>query len=111
MSLKKTVQTAVNKAFNAAGDLKKFGTLKGPKVVDYDLSVGAVVSKPSASTQVEVIVTQSSKEDDSTTSYSAILKSGVNLSVYRTIEIDKKVYKLGTYTDNGFVIEINLMEE
>jgi hypothetical protein len=111
MSLKRTVQSAVNKAFNAAGDLKEVGTLQGPKITGYDLEVGAVVEKPSSSTQVDVIVTQSNKQDDSTTSYSAMIKSGPDLSVYKTIKINKKVYKLGTYTDNGFVIEINLMEE
>lgn len=111
MSLKKTVQNAVNKAFNAAGDLKDTGILSGPTITDYDLATGSVVSKPASSKTVEIILSSSAKQDDSTTTYSAILKSGVDLSVYKTITINKQVYKLGQYTDNGFVIELTLMEE
>lgn len=111
MSLTRTIQSAVDKAFNAVGDLKKTGQLFGPKVSNYDLSTGSVVERVEKSAIVDVILENSSKSDDSTTVYKAILKSGPNMSVYKTLKIGSVNYRITSYEDNDFIINLNLARE
>jgi len=111
MSLKRKLQAAVDKAFNAAGDLKLSGKLLGEKVTGYDLTLGEVVSTQAKTLNLKVILTESSKQDDSTTTYSAIIKSGVNLSVYKYLLVNSLQYKINGFDDNGFVITISLSRE
>lgn len=111
MSLKRKLQSAVDKAFNAAGDLKVSGKLIGEKVSGYDLTLGEIVSTAAKTLTLEVILTESSKQDDSTTTYSAMIKSGVNLSVYKYLLVNSLQYKINSFEDNGYVITLSLSRE
>lgn len=111
MSLTRTIQSAVDKAFNAVGDLKKQAKFSGPKVSNYELSSGSVVEMPKKSTIVDIIIEGSSKSDDSTTTYRAIVKSGIDISVYKTVTIESVTYRITSYEDNDFIINLNLARE
>jgi len=43
--------------------------------------------------------------------YKAILKSGVDLSVYDTLTVGSVVYNITDHTDNDFTIEATLTKE
>lgn len=111
MSMQSTIKKAVDKAFDAVGDLKKTARLFGPSVKGYNLTTGVIEEKPSSSLTVDIIIEDAAKSDDSTTVYKAIIKSGVDLTVYKQLKIDKVNYRLLNYTDNGFIINLNLARE
>lgn len=107
MSLSAKVTAAVDKAFTAANDLVKQGTLSNKKVSSYNFGTGSVESQ-SRSIPVEIIIYSSSRSSGGDYTYNAILKSGVDLSVYDTLTVEKKEYKIVDFTDNDFVIEVTL---
>ena len=110
MSLSAKVNAAVNKAFAAAGDLVKTATLSNKSVSSYNFATRSVESFTST-LNVEVIITTSNKASGESINASAIMKSGVDLSVYDTLTVEDKAYKIVSYTDNHFVIEAQLAKE
>lgn len=111
MSLRRTIQSAVNKAFNAVGDLKKSGTLQGNSSLSYNLATGSNVEIGGIPIAVDVIIDLKTRSDDSSSVYKAIIKSGVNIDVYKTIEIDSVVYRINSYDDDEFIINLELVRE
>jgi len=110
MSLSAKVTAAVNKAFTAAGDLVKTGTLVSKTVSDFDFATGSVVSSNSTST-VDVILQTTKRSSGEGFTVTAIMKSGVDLSVYDSLEIDGKTYSIVDHSDNGFTIDAILKKE
>lgn len=110
MSLSAKVNAAVDKAFAAAGDLVKQGRLSSKKVSKYDFATRKVVSSTSV-ILVDVIITTNKRSSGEGFSTSAIMKSGPDLSVYDTLTVDEKSYKIVDYNDNDFIIEVELSRE
>jgi hypothetical protein len=110
MSLSAKVTSAVDKAFTAAGDLVKKGTLSTKAVSSYDFASRQTVSTTS-STTVDVIIQSTQKPSGEGFTTTAIMKSGVNISVYDTLTVGSKVYNIVDYTDNEFTIEAILTKE
>jgi len=110
MSVSAKVTAAVNKAFAAAGDLVKQGTLSTKSVSSYDFSTRSTVSTTGSIT-VEVIIQSTQKPSGEGFTVTAIMRSGINISVYDTLTVDSKSYNIVDYSDNGFIIEAILTKE
>jgi len=110
MSLRNKVTSAVDKAFKAVGDLVVSGTLSSKSVTGYDFSTGLIAST-STSTVVEVIKLTKTNPLTNATSTEAIIKSGVDISVYDTLTIDGVEYNIGDYDDNEFIITLQIKKE
>lgn len=110
MSLKSKITAAVNKAFSAAGDLVQTGTLSSKSVSDYSFSSRSTVST-SSSQSVSVIIEATDKKSGEGFNYKAVMKSGINLSVYDTLVIGNATYNILDFNDNDFVIEASLVKE
>ena len=110
MSLSAKVTTAVNKAFTAAGDLAKQGTLSTKAVSTYDFGTRQTVSTITSQT-VDVIIQSAQKPSGEGFTITALMKSGVDISVYDVLTVGSKVYNIIDYTDNNFTIEAILTKE
>jgi len=110
MSLSAKVTAAVNKAFTAAGDLVKQGTLSSKTVPGYDFATKSTVST-TETLSVDVIIQSTQKPSGEGFTVTAIMKSGINISVYDTLTVNSKSYNIIDYSDNGFVIEAILIKE
>jgi len=110
MSLSAKVTSAVNKAFTAAGDLVKEGTLSSKSVSGYNFASKSTISTTSSVT-VDVIIQSTQKPSGDGFTVTAMMRSGVNLSVYDTLTVESKVYNIVDYSDNGFTIEAILVKE
>ena len=110
MSLKSKIKAAVNKAFSAVNDLVVVATLSTKNVSSYDFaSRGVVATTGTASVEVIIISTQKPSGDGFTTT--ALMKSGVDLSVYDTLKVDNVSYNIVDYTDDGFTISAIIVRE
>jgi hypothetical protein len=109
MSLSAKVTAAVDKAFAAAGDIVKLGTLSTKLVSSYDFSSRQTVSTTSQTVEVIIQSTQRPSGEGFTTT--AIMKSGVDISVYDILIVGSKTYNIVDYTDNNFTIEAILTKE
>jgi len=110
MSLSAKVTAAVNKAFTAAGDLVQTGTLSSKTVSGYDFSSRTTVSTSTTIT-VQVIIQTAQKVSGEGFITTAIMKSGVDLSVYDTLTVGTKSFSIIDYSDNNFIIEAQLSRE
>lgn len=110
MSLSAKVSAAVNKAFAAAGDLVQQGTLSSKNVSSYDFASRSTISTSSTVT-VEVIIQTAQRASGEGFTTTAIMKSGVDLSVYDTLTVGTKAYNIVDYSDNNFIIEAQLSRE
>jgi len=110
MSLNAKITAGVNKAFSAVGDIAKTATLSSKSVSGYNFGSGAVTSTTSEKS-VKVILQSTKNKSGEGFTVSALLKSGVDLSVYDTIVVDSKVYNITDFDDNGFVIEAMIVKE
>jgi hypothetical protein len=110
MSLSAKVTAAVNKSFTAAGDLVKQGTLSSKTVSGYDFATKSTVST-TETLSVDVIIQSTQKPSGEGFTVTAIMKSGINISVYDTLTVNSKSYNIIDYSDNGFVIEAILIKE
>jgi hypothetical protein len=110
MSLSARVTAAVNKAFTAAGDLVKTGTLSTKNVSGYDFATRSTVST-TGSQSVDVIIQSTQKPSGDAFTITALMKTGVDLSVYDTLTVNNKAYNIIDYSDNGFTIEAILTKE
>jgi hypothetical protein len=110
MSLRNTVSNAVNKAFASAGDLVQDGTLSSKSVTGYNFASGGTVSTSSTKT-VDVILTNTKKPTSKSFETLALLKSGIDVSIYDTITINNKTYNIESYVDDDFLITLTLARE
>ena len=110
MSLSAKVSAAVNKAFAAADDLVQTATLSSKNVSSYNFSTRSTVSVSTTKT-VEVIIQTAQRASGEGFITTAIMKSGVDLSVYDTLTVGTKSYNIVDYSDNNFVIEAQLSRE
>jgi len=110
MSVSAKVTAAVDKAFAAAGDLVKQGTLSNKAVSSYDFTTRSTVST-TTSTTIDVIIQTTKKSSGEGFNVTALMKSGINISVYDTLTVDSKSYNIIDYSDNDFVIEAMLIKE
>jgi hypothetical protein len=110
MSLSSKLTTAVDRACSAAGDLVKRGTLSTKAVSSYDFATQKTISR-SSTKQVEVIIITTKRSSGESFSVSAIMRTGVDLSVYDTLTVNNTKYKIVDYDDNDFTIELKLKRE
>jgi len=110
MSLNTKVTNAVNKAFDSVGDLVKTATLTTKSVSSYDFATRSTVSNSSTQT-VEVIIQSKKRPSGEGFTVSAMMKTGVNLSVYDSIVVDNVTYNIVDFNDNDFIIEAVLVKE
>ena len=104
------IKAAVNKAFLAADDLVESGTLSSKKVTNYDFSQRSTISSSSTQT-VDVIIESAKKPNGEGFIITALMKSGVDLTVYDTLTVGTDKYAITDYTDNKFVITAILSKE
>ena len=110
MSLSAKVTRAVNKAFSAAGDIVKTGTLSTKSVTSYNFATRSTVST-AATLAVGVIIQSTDKPSGEGFTIKALMKSGINISSYDTLTIGAKVFNIVDYVDNSFTIEAILTKE
>jgi hypothetical protein len=110
MALSAKVTTAVSKAFAAAGDIVKTGTLSTKSVASYNFATRSTVST-TATLTVSVIIQSTDKPSGEGFTIKALMKSGINISSYDTLEVSSKSYNIIDYVDNGFTIEAMLTKE
>jgi hypothetical protein len=110
MSLRSKINSAVNKAFLAAGDLVYEGVLSVKNVSSYDFSSRETVSTNNT-LAVKVILQSSKKPVDTGFTVSAILKSGIPFGTYDTLVVNNLTYNIVDYDDDGFVITAILTRE
>ena len=110
MSLTAKLTDAVNKAFAAAGDLVKTGTLSNKTVSGYDFSTGQTVST-SSTKSVEVIITTKSLPSGGGYSVEGMMKSGYSVDAYDTLTVGSDVYNITNVADDSFVITLTLSKE
>ena len=110
MSLKAKINAAVNKAFAAVDDLKVSASLSSKKVSEYDFSQRGVVASDSQQV-VDVIITNTQKPSGEGFTTTALIKSGIDLSVYDTLTVGSVVYNIVDYTDDNFVITAIIVRE
>jgi hypothetical protein len=110
MSLKAKVNSAVDKAFAAIGDLAVSGTLSNKNATSYDFATGQAVATTTSKT-VKVFLQSTNKPSDGSFNTTALMKSNVNVDGYDTITIGTTVYNITDFTDDGFVITMQLLRE
>jgi len=110
MSMKARVAQAVDKAFNAIGDLKQTGTLKVKNVGSYDFA--SQTTKGAVKTQsIELFIESKKSKSGEGFTTSALIKGVVDLEVYDTLTVGGVAYNITDYSDNGFVTEAILSKE
>lgn len=110
MALRSKIQAAVDTAFAAANDLVVSATLASKNVSGYDFTDRSTVS--TSTTQViDVIIETKQRASGDGFNVSAIMKSGVDLSVYDTLTVGSTIYNIVDYSDNDFVITASLVRE
>lgn len=110
MSLKAKIRAAVNKAFAAVDDLKVSASLSSKNVSTYDFASRGVVSNDSNKI-LDVIITSTQRPSGEGFTATALIKSGVDLSVYDTLTVGSTSYNIVDYTDDNFVITAILVKE
>jgi hypothetical protein len=110
MSLSARVTSAVTRAFDAAGDIVKTGTLSTKSVTAYSFADRSTVST-TGTLSVKVIIQSTERPAGGGFTIKALLKSGPDISVYDTLTVGSKIYNIVDYVDSGFVIEAILKKE
>ena len=110
MSLKAKVNAAVDKAFAAIGDLAVSGTLSNKNASSYNFTTGETVSTTTSQT-VKVFLQSTNKPSDGSFNTTALMKSNVSVDGYDTITIGNTVYNITDFTDDSFVITLQLVRE
>jgi len=110
MSMKARINNAVEKAFNAIGDLKQTGTLTVKNVGSYDFATQTTSSTISTQSIELFIETKKSKSGEGFKT-SALIKGVVDLEVYDSLSIGGVTYNIVSFADNGFITEAELTKE
>jgi hypothetical protein len=110
MSLRAKINSAVDKAFTAAGDLVVSGKLSTKTVTGYNFSTGQN-SSTSKSITVKVILETTRRAGSESFKTTAMMKSGQAVTLYDTLTIGKEVYNIIDFSDDDFVISLNLSKE
>ena len=110
MTLSAKITSSVNRAFTAAGDIVKTGTLSNKTVASYNFATRSTVSTTSTLT-VLVIIQSTDKPSGEGFTIKALMKSGINISSYDTLTVEGKAYNIIDFVDNGFTIEAMLTKE
>jgi len=107
MSLRRTITNAVDKVFAACGDLVVLATLTSETVTDWDYTLREPVGVTQTK-KIEVILEDTKKASGTDYTTSAIMRTGFDLSVYDTLTVNGRDYKIVDWKDNDFVIEATL---
>jgi len=110
MSMKARINNAVDKAFNAIGDLKQTGTLTVKNVGDYNFATQSTESTISYET-IELFIESKKTSSGQGFTTSALIKGVVDLEVYDSLEVGGVIYNVVDYSDNGFITEAVLTKE
>jgi hypothetical protein len=110
MSLRAKVSAAVDKAFAAIGDIAVSGTLSNKNASSYDFATGQAVSTTTSQT-VKLFLETTDKSSDGAFQSKALLKSNVVVDGYDTLTIGTSVYSITDFTDDSFVITLQLTRE
>jgi len=106
---KAKITNAVNKAFDAAGELVSKATLSNKVASSYSFASGTV-TQSNVSALVDIIITEKSLVDGRA-KYTALLKTAANIDAYDTLTVGSDTYSITDTTDNGFVITATLTKE
>jgi len=107
MSMRAKVKAAVDKAFNAIGDLVVSATLSKNTSSGFDFASGSLTTTTS-SIKVKVVLESTTKPTGESSSAKAMMKSGTAIGGYDTLTIGTDVYNISSFTDDGFVITLDL---
>ena len=107
MSMRAKVKAAVDKAFLAIGDLVVSATLSKNTSSGYDFTSGSITTTTSSIT-VKVVLESKTKPTGESASAKAMMKSGTAIGGYDTLTIGTDVYNISSFTDDGFVITLDL---
>jgi len=110
MSLRAKVNAAVDKAFAAIGDIAVSGTLSNRNAGSYNFATGETVSTTTTKA-VTVFLQSTNKPSDGSFNTTALMKSNVKVDGYDTITIGTTVYNITDFTDDSFVITLQLVRE
>jgi hypothetical protein len=111
MSLTSTIETAVDKAFEAAGDLVRIGVLKEKEVSSFNFSSGKIVSNETLY-QVEILETSSTLDEDQHVVKDLLIRNkDLESSRYSTISYEGKTYRIQTIEEYPGVIQLKVRSE
>ena len=111
MSLKAKITAAVNKAFNAVGDLVEKGKLSNTTASNYDFATRSTTTTSKTET-VDVIILDTSKDAGvHHDTVKGIMKAGPTLDYYDTLTVNKVKYSIVSYQNNGYTVDLVLKKE
>jgi uncharacterized membrane-anchored protein len=111
MSLTATIETAVDSAFSAAGDLVKLGVLKEKDISGFNFSTGQVTSKE-VTYKVEIIESSSKLDEDQHVVKELLIRDkDLDGSRYSTIAYDGKTYRIQTIQEYPGIIQLTVRSE
>ena len=112
MALRTRIIAGVNTAFTQLQDLVVDVTLMQSGSARYDFGSSTNVSDPVLTTTVQGILLTESKQstDGNRATNTLILKSAdvTDIDVYDSFSAAGKTYRMESYADNGFVIEVTV---
>ena len=103
------LQTAVDQAFEAAGDLVETGSFSREGVTGFDWSTSSLVKTDPASTSVNVIVYEERQGSEPTLAIKAIVKqSEWPGEIYDTLTVGSVTYDIVNYVTYKVVVLLDL---
>ena len=112
MALRTRITAGVNTIFTRLQDLVVDVTLIQSTPTSYNFGTNTTVSNPAATSTVQGILLTESKSstDGNRVTNTLILKSAdvTDIDVYDSFSASGKTYRMESYTDNGFVIEVTV---
>ena len=110
MSMRARLTAAVNTAFDAVGNLAETATLSSKSVTGFNFATG-VTESTSTNVTVTVIIMTENDPSGKSIILKALLKSGVDLTVYDTLTVGTKSYNITDNSDDGFTIYATIVRE
>ena len=112
MALRNTILAAVDTAFSVAGDLAVDVTLRQSNSSNYDFATGETVQVPGPTVTIRGILLTAEKrsEDGNRIGDTLILRARdvTDIDVYDSFVIGGRQYRIESYTNNGYAIEVQI---
>ena len=112
MAIRSTILSGVDTAFNVLGDLVVRVTLTQRDATRYDFATGRTVVSSSGTTVIDGVLLAADKrsEDGNRVMDTLILKArdAPNFDIYDNITIGTKTYRIESFENNGFAIEVQV---
>ena len=112
MALRTRIQAGVDRAFTQLQDLVSDVILIQSGSSRYDFSSNSATTTPRVTTSVRgILLTESKTSGDGNRVTNTLILRSVDVSdidVYDSFSTGGKTYRMESYTDNGFIIEITV---